>query len=164
MIPEPSSDRRLFLRDLALLLGIPAVLLGSLLVWTRPWEGKRYEVPAGTDVFEVVTGLWDAEDADSFCVAMPHAVTFSPDRKWMMIGRDRPWTLANGEEVDFYYYAVLSWTASSVRGRAQTESATTSMGTPVEWDLILTSESTYVWHRSDWPPWQRTNANYRCPQ
>jgi hypothetical protein len=33
-----SADSRLFLRDLALLLGLPAVALIALLAWWRPWE------------------------------------------------------------------------------------------------------------------------------
>jgi hypothetical protein len=37
-VPLPRSDFSVFLRDLILLLGVPALVLGGLLLWWHPWE------------------------------------------------------------------------------------------------------------------------------
>ena len=44
-----SRDNRLLLRDLLLLLVLPALCLGGLLVWWRPWYHKRFAVDRFTE-------------------------------------------------------------------------------------------------------------------
>ena len=48
-----SADSRGFLRDLALLLGLPALGISLLLAWWRPWDQLPYEThPASAPLFE----------------------------------------------------------------------------------------------------------------
>jgi hypothetical protein len=163
---EPhSADRRAFLRDIGLLVGLPFVASIALLVWVAPWT-PRYEVPADTDIFAVATGTWDwtTSPADSFCVARRHTIAFSDDRRVMTITQNEPWTDSAGVVHQVSIYDLSEHTRRHVRGQIRGETRLTDAGAPVVWDLVLTSADTYKWHRADWS-WSfgYTATVRRCP-
>jgi hypothetical protein len=163
----PSPDRaeqRRFLRDLALLLGVPGLVVGAMVMWTKPWRliAEPYTAPAG-DVFAVAAGTWDWAGADGFCQKDPHTITFSPDRALMTLTPRQPWTDSTGTVHERFEYDVQEYTAGHIRGRIRGETRMTEQGEPVVWDLVLVGPNTYRWHRTDWPLGMLTNPVHRCP-
>lgn len=158
------AHERAFLRDVALLLGVPLLVLGGLLVWWAPWK-PEWEVPADTDVFAVAEGTWDWTTAptDSFCVARRHTVAFSPDRRVMTIAQSEPWTDSTGRQHQVAVYDIAEHSRHHLRGRIRGETRLTDDGVPVVWDLVLTSRDSYRWHRTDWSSVGHTAAIRRCP-
>ena len=73
------------------------------------------------------------------------------------------WTDSTGVDSTVTEYAIQRFTGSSIRGAIQGETRLTEAGKPVVWDLVLTSEDSYQWHRTDWLPCQRTGTIKRCP-
>jgi hypothetical protein len=155
-----ADRRRIFLRDSALLLAL-VVIAGGGLVWWKPWA-PDYEVPPDTDIFATAAGTWDwtTAPADSFCVAQRHTVAFSPDRRVMTITH---WTDSDGTVHQVSVYDLSEHSRHHVRGRIRDETRLTDAGTPVVWDLVLTSADSYQWHRTDWPAFAYTPAIRRCP-
>ena len=159
--PRPdSSITRRFLRDIALLFGIPLVLLAALVLWWAPWES--YAVPAGMSIFDVAKGTWDWDDADEFCVDNPHTIEFSSDSSVMIISREQPWLDTEGVEHRVAEYDIWEHSADRIRGRIRGETRLTESGEPVVWDLVLTSQDSYHWHRTDWAPSNFTKTVRRC--
>jgi hypothetical protein len=159
-----ATDTRLFLRDLALLLGLPALLVvGGLALW-RPWEVRRFAADSADAVFDLAAGVWDWQAADSFCVRNPHRVWFSPDRSHMYIYYTRPWTDSLGNSDSGAVYQIRQHSASHIRGFILDETRRTPTGELVVWDLVLTSPNSYAWHRTDWEPGAYTKPIDRCPE
>jgi hypothetical protein len=157
-----TNDTRLFLRDLALLLGIPALLVvGGLALW-RPWEVRRFAAGSPEEVFGIAAGVWDWHDADSFCVSNPHRIWFSTDRSRMYIYYTQPWTDSLGGTDSGAVYEIREHSASHIRGFILDETRRTPAGELVVWDLVLTSPNSYAWHRTDWEPGGLTKEINRC--
>jgi hypothetical protein len=158
-----TPDLKAFVRDAAILLGIPLLATIGLVVWWAPWELAGYRVPPPRDVFSVAAGTWDWAGADSFCVADPHRIWFSPDHSIMYLADRRPWKDSAGTEHRVTEYAIQMHTPSTIRGAIRGETRLTDSGVPVVWDLVLTSEGSYRWHRTDWPRTGMTKQVLRCP-
>ena len=161
---RPPSEQPRFLRDLALLLGIPGLLFILLVVWWRPWDriAEPYAAPDG-DVFAAAAGIWDWEGAEEFCRKDPHTIAFSEDRALMTLVSREPWTDSSGTVHQATEYEVLEHSAGRVRGRIRGEDRRTADGEPVIWDLVLVDANTYRWHRTDWPLGGFTKPVHRCP-
>lgn len=161
-------DRRVFLRDMALILGLPLGIVIALLAWWQP-SGPDYEVEAGADVFAVAAGTWDWAGAEGFCKKNPHTLSFSRDRSVMVYTQSEPWTESwkpwtdkAGQEHRVAEYDIQGHTKSRIRGRIRGELRMTNDREPVVWDLVLTSRDSYRWHRTDWSPGATTGEIRRC--
>jgi len=159
-----SSPHRAFLRDLALLLGVPGVLLAVILTWWQPWRRllEPWAVPAGRDIFAVVAGTWDWAEAEEFCRKNPHTISFSSDRAVMTLRSPEPYTDSAGVQHWVTEYDIQEHTRGRIRGLIRGETRRTAGGEPVVWDLILTDANTYRWHRTDWPLGGFTKPVRRC--
>jgi hypothetical protein len=154
------SEGRRFARDLALLLGIPFVIVVGLVFWWGPW--RTYHAPSGSTVFDVVAGTWDWEGAEGFCETNPHTVAFSPDRKVMILTHKEPWEDDEGTKHQVTEYDIQEHEDDRIRGLIRGEPRRTDDGHPVVWDLVLVSADGYRWRRTDWPLLGRTNVVKRC--
>ena len=154
-----SADRR-FARDLALLFGIPLVIIVALVIWWGP--RRTYAAPPGSSVFEVATGTWDWEQAEEFCEKNPHTIGFSPDSSVMILTHKEPWTDGAGVEHRVAEYDIWEHTRNRIRGRIRGELRLTESGEPVVWDLVLSSPDAFRWHRTDWVPLSYTPTVRRC--
>jgi hypothetical protein len=155
-------EGRRFVRDLALLLGVPFVIIAGLVWWWGPW--RTYHAPAGSTVLDVATGTWDWEGAEGFCEKNPHTIAFSPDRKVMTLTHKEGWEDEEGKQHQVTEYDILEHDDDRIQGRIRGETRRTDDGQPVVWDLVLMSADGYSRHRTDWPPLGRTNLVKRCTQ
>ena len=158
---DREAERRAFLRDLALLLGVPfagiVILLG---VW-QPWR-PSFELAGDTDIYAVAAGTWDWAGADAFCQRNPHTISFSADRKVMTYRQSEAWTDGAGVSHQEAEYDLQEVSRRHLRGRIRGELRRTDAGEPVVWDLVLTSDDSYRWHRTDWPFWAYSDDVRRC--
>ena len=166
MSTTPDDDRR-FRRNVSilLLLDIAAVLF-LVYNWeslTAALNAKPYAAASPDEVFSVAAGTWDWTAADSLCVKNPHTISFSSDRSKMFIAHRQPWTDSAKVSHRVSTYLLESHSASEIRGAIVGETRRTVAGEPVVWDLVLTSPSTYAWHRTDWLAGAVTNRVIRCP-
>jgi hypothetical protein len=156
------AGRKALGRAVLALLGIPAVLLGVLLAWWKPWK-EVYDVPSNRSIFDVVAGKWDWRGAEEHCIKDPHWVGFSADHKVMILTYKESWTDSLGAEHRSAEYDIQVVTTHHIRGLIRGETRLTEKGTPVVWDLVLTSPNSYRWHRTDWADGEYTKVVDRCP-
>lgn len=156
------AERQAFLRDLALLLGLPFIATVGLLALWRPWEAPTFDLPADTDIYMLAAGSWDWSGAEGFCEKNPHTISFSPDRKLMTIRHREPWTDSAGVIHWAAEYDLQEASRRHLRGQIRGELRRTATGDPVVWDLVPTSRNSYRWHRVDWPSWTLTGEVRRC--
>ena len=121
---------------------------------------RPYEVPAGTDIFAVAEGTWDWAGQPGTCRDNPHRISFSPDRRQMVLSYRVPFDSVTGKQVSTY--DILLVTRHGIRGSIVDETRRTPDGDLVVWDLVLTSPTTYRWHRTDWPAAGYTPELIRC--
>ncbi len=162
-MPAAHPDQRAFARDLLLILGLPALGVAALaaMFWPRP--KAPYDTGRADGPFEVTRGAWDWSTDDSLCLRNPHSIRFSRDRRLMYIAFRVPWTDSTGAPHRVATYEVLASSSSHIRGAIRGETRTTDTGVPVVWDLVLTSDSSYAWHRTDWAEGAQTAEVLRCP-
>ena len=141
---------------IGLLLPIPVFLLFRSLT-------KGYEPPPGTDVYTLVRGTWAWTTADTNCRTNPQTISFTPDRKGMIITLAHPYKHTDGTFNSVAYYDILRVTPNSIRGAIRGESRLTADSEPVVWDLVLESPNRFAWHRTDWANWEHTRDLQRCP-
>lgn len=154
-------EENTFLRDLALLIGLPLVGVIALLAWQRPWNAG-YEVTGDTDVFAVAAGTWDWTGAEGFCADNPHTISFSPDRSVMTIVPRKPWVDSSGVETAKAEYDIQGHDENHIRGLMRGETRLTDSGEPMVWDLVLTSGASYRWRGTEWVPGGYTDEVRRC--
>lgn len=143
----------------ALVLG-PTLI--AALVATYMYATRTYEVPAETDIFTVVTGKWAWTTADSNCRTDPHTITFTSDRRGMIITEANPYRLSDGRLDTVAFYDILAHDRRSIRGAIRGETRLTDDSQLVVWDLVLRSRDRYSWHRTDWEPGAYTRDIERC--
>src|SRR5690606_5941590 len=91
-----TPDGKAFLRDLALLVGLPLAIAIGLSAWLVPWGALLAELdvspyaPPDGDVFAVAEGRWDWTTGDTFCEDSHHRIRFSADRATMIIEHAGP--------------------------------------------------------------------------
>ena len=120
---------------------------------------KEYDVPPGESIFETVSGVWGWQTQELGCATNPETIRFTDDHSQMLLGHIRP--DSNGIQ-HVTRYDVLGVTASRVRVRIVGETRTMEGGTPVVWELVLTSRDSYRWHRVDMPSRVMTKDIERC--
>jgi hypothetical protein len=163
-----SKGQDAFIRDVALLLGIPLVAIFAigmtLLALWSPWRIETYQAPSGTSVTELVAGVWDGDDAPDRCVANPHRIGFSPDTLLMVVTHKEPWTDSTGVRRQIAEYDILQVSADRIRGQIRGETQMTSAGEPVVWEVVLVSPNSYRWRRTDLGVFGFTGSVSRCPE
>lgn len=151
-----------FLRDLSLLLGIPAIGF-FLLIWQwHPWYRTPFELPSRDQMFTTLPGTWDWRSDSIPCGPMRHTISFTADHQLMVIRAVTPWTDSSGVKDSVAEYEIRRVTRSSIRAYIRGETRRTPGGRPVVWDLVLTSPDSYTWHRTDWLSWGQTGEIRRC--
>ena len=155
-----SSRIHSILPRVALASGLAIPILGVLVY--RAFT-TTFTPPPGTDVFTLAEGTWAWTTADSNCRTDPERITFTADRKGMIITLARPYKLADGTLDSVAYYDILDVTPNSIRGAIRGETRLTADSQPVVWDLVIKSPSRFAWHRTDWSRWMTTRELRRCP-
>jgi hypothetical protein len=158
----PSPGAR-FVRDLAVLFGVPAIIVALLLWHWHPWTVDRYEAGPSEDIFRVVAGTWDWETDSVPCGEMTHTISFSADHRLLFLNAETPWTGPDGGKHSSAEYEIRDVSRSHIRGFMRGETRRTSTGALVVWDLVLTSPNSYAWRRTDWWPSNLTEQITRCP-
>ncbi len=128
-----------------------AVLLVSVVAATPLLQG---------DVFARVTGTWRWDNRPKDCQDDPHTISFTPDHSQMILSY-RP---TKEDTLREYTYDIVATGPQVIRGRIRDETRRDSTGALVVWDLVLLNDSTYCWHRADWPTDGCTRSNVRCPR
>ena len=154
----PSSIHS-FLPRLAL---IAAPLVVGATVYAVISLTRPYDVPAETDIFQVVTGKWAWTGPANPCDSDPHTIAFSSDRTEMLITHAQAFRGADGQFDSVTHYKILAHTRGWIRGAIPGETRLTDQGNPVIWDLVLRSPNTYAWHRTDWGWGESTRNIQRC--
>jgi hypothetical protein len=109
------------------------------------WYSRPYDVPPGSDIFEVVTGRWAWTSDSARCTTNWHRISFTPDRRVMTIASSKPYQGADGKFDSVAVYDIQAHTTSWIRGAIRGEQRPTNDGRPVVWDLVLRSPDRYVW-------------------
>ncbi|HWH02164.1 MAG TPA: hypothetical protein VN674_00615 [Gemmatimonadales bacterium] len=143
----------------AIVLGLPTIAGG---VWYVMSVTAPYEAPAGKTVFDVAQGVWKWTTSDSSCLQVRHTISFTPDRKVMIITHNKSYPTDHGTRDSVSYYDILRYDRSSIEGAIRGETRRTSKGALVVWDLVLKGPDTYAWHRTDWLPRSTTASVRRC--
>lgn len=137
--------------------GLGLAAIASTLLSSCTPELERYYVPDGQDIRSVVTGTWDWTTARQVCGTNAQTISFSIP--------DATMTITYAEAVDDRpdtVYDVVELTQSYVRGEIRGEARLTDEGVPVVWDLVLLSDSSFCWQRTDWQRDDCTETLARC--
>jgi hypothetical protein len=144
---------------IAVALALPLLAGG---VGAYVWLTRSYEVPEGSDVFEVAAGRWAWTTDSTDCTTEWHTISFSPDRQVMTITNSEPYERPDGMLDSVAVYDVVEHTRGRIRGAIRGETRLTADSQPVVWDLVLRSEDRYAWHRTDWIRGGLTREIQRC--
>ena len=99
----------------------------------------------------------------------PHEISFTPDRRTLILTFRRPPELADGLKPDPHQplqvrYEVREHSRRSLRVFLvqPPEARRTHQGRLVVWDLVLFGRDTYRWRQTDWPTGEYTRQVVRC--
>jgi hypothetical protein len=158
---EPPAEKRRRWRRLTVrsLVAVLAVIVALVAYGLWSMHVTPYSVPEGADIRATVAGRW-AWESDTAGCQRAHTIAFAEGGKVM--------TITSGEigaTDPVTTYDILSASRSTIRGAIRGEKRMTDRGTPVVWDLVLTSPDDYRWKRTDWSatPWSYTGSIRRCP-
>jgi hypothetical protein len=129
-------------------------------------EAEPSPATAG-EVFSLAVGTWDWWRGDSTCLGNPHEVTFSSDRREMLLTFKAPIDTSTGKRVVRYRILevgphLFPEPAHVVRASMEGETRRTTGGDLVIWDLVLATPNRYHWHRTDWEAGAVTRPIVRC--
>jgi hypothetical protein len=118
-------------------------------------------------VFDLAVGTWDWAKGDSTCQGDRHGISFSPDRREMLLTFDESLDTASKQRVVTYRILAAGSKIHPevpfvIRAAMEGETRRTDAGELVVWDLILATPNRYHWHRTDWPNLAITGAIIRC--
>ena len=137
-----------------------AFIAGVIALLQSLFGVRPYDVPAGTDIFTVVEGTWDWSGSPGVCRDNPHRITFSSDRREMVLAFEQPLDSVSG--VRTASYDIRDTTRHSIRGFMAGETRQSTTGGLIVWDLVLTSPNSYRWRGTDWPRGSYTPEVVRC--
>lgn len=145
----------------AIAAGLLGLVVAPAVVYRR--FVHAYDVPAGSDIFEVVQGKWALLGSAGSCDTNAVTIRFTRDHADLILQSPHP--LRGTDEVvdSITRYPLLGHTRHSIRVVRRGETRLGADGTPVVWDLVLRSPNSYSWHRSDWLPITFTRELQRCP-
>jgi len=119
------------------------------------------DYPFSRPIRDLVAGDWSAGS----CSGVFQRFTFSEDGTQMFavpsVGflADTP----ESQPREVAIYNVLDESGRILRMQIEDESRRTDDGRVVVWDLVLLSEDSFCWHRTDWRPGGCTRPLTRCP-
>jgi hypothetical protein len=145
------------------ILGSLAAMVIALTGWAL-WRVSHpdYVFSNNRSLEDNLSGRWDWTTETTPCADSAHTIAFSSDGKVMTITQEQPVVDSTGRDWTVATYDILSKTLSRIRGVIRGERRLTDDGAPVVWDLVVVDANTYVWHRTDWPPWGYTARVIRC--
>ena len=118
-------------------------------------------------VFDLAVGTWDWAKGDSTCLGNKHRISFSPNRREILLTFEEPLDTTSNDRV--FTYRILAAGSKIhrelpfvIRAAMEGETRKTDAGDLVVWDLILATPNRYHWHRTDWPNLGITGAIIRC--
>jgi len=136
-----------------------AFVAGLLALLQSLFGVRPYDVPACTDIFTLVEGTWDWTGRPGTCRDNPHRISFSGDRREMVLTFAQPFDSAGARIAT---YDVRDTTRHSIRGFMAGETRPATAGGLIVWDLVLTSPNSYRWRGTDWPKGSYTTEVVRC--
>jgi len=118
-------------------------------------------------VFDLAVGTWDWAKGDSTCLGNKHRISFSADRREMLLTFEEPLDTTSNQRVVIYRILAAGSGIHPeipfvIRAAMEGETRRTDAGDPVVWDLIMATPHRYHWHRTDWPNLGITGAILRC--
>jgi len=120
--------------------------------------------PTGvTDPFALVEGTWDWANRPGSCKDNPQTLTLSGDRTKVILEFKKPVTNAAGKPQKSEVYKILDARLRLLHTVVEGEPRKDRAGQPLTYDFLFASESSFCWHRSDWPKGQCTKMMVRCP-
>lgn len=111
------------------------------------------------DLRNIAAGTWGFPLTQASCSDNPHLLIFSNMGRTMTM---RYTVSLDGNEPTQATYEVLNTGSDFIRMRKVNEAERTDGGELVVWDLVLLSEDSYCWHRTDWQPKGCTQPVIRC--
>ena len=113
-------------------------------------------------IAEVLRGVWDWEEAPKRCQDNPHSISFTTGGSRMEVRHPKGAVVGSKAPEVVTVYRVLAEGPRALRMEIVGETRRTERGDPVVWDLILLSDDSYCWRRTDWPPQGCTGRVLRC--
>jgi hypothetical protein len=155
-------------RGALILLSVLSCASGSAVAQSKPADSQSPEAPNSAPFYpfsrpirELVAGDWSAGS----CSESFQRFLFSEDGTKMFavpnIGflTDFP----GGQLREISTYNVLLEYGRILRMEIEDEERRTADGRVVVWDLVLLSEDSFCWHRTDWRQGGCTQPRTRCP-
>jgi hypothetical protein len=131
--------------------------------------GQAKASPVET-IFDRLAGTWDWSGIKGKCRDNPFAISFTPDRQFLVLTYRQPFKPDAGLEVDpnrptEVRYEVRGHTDKAIRVFMvqPQEKRRTDAGNLVIWDVILEGKNRFRWRRTDWPESGGTRVVQRCP-
>lgn len=121
--------------------------------------------PTRENILRSIEGEWDWSTSTLVCGPRRHTIRVAPDGKTFTLSYE-----ARGDEeasVTLYHIigvgpGIVTDAPHTVRARIEGETRMAPTGNPVVWDLVLSAQDAYGWHRTDWDEDGRTPAIVRC--
>lgn len=137
---------------MAAVLFLPAAGLGQTTA-PAPKPPAQSRKPS---VYGLAEGTWDYAHGDSTCLGNRHTISFSPDRKEMLLTFEQPADSATNQRVFRYRITaagagILADLPFVIRAKMEGETRKTNSGELVVWDLVMATPNRYHWHRTDSP-------------
>jgi hypothetical protein len=116
-----------------------------------------------TDPLALVEGTWGYTEGPRSCQNNPQTTTLSPDRTTVKLEFRKAEINAAGKPQKSEVYKILDARARLLHTVVEGEPRKDKNGQPLMYDFLFASESSFCFHRSDWPKGQCTKMLVRCP-
>jgi hypothetical protein len=131
-----------------------AALIGTLVVLCAACSRGPYKQLVGT---------WDWAEVPGSCTDNPFAISFSPDKRFMILTYRHP---VEGAALpgSVFKYEIRGHTRSTLHTAIvdPPEVRRTEAGELVEWDVVLTGRDEFRWREVHWIPGDVTKKLVRC--
>jgi hypothetical protein len=121
--------------------------------------------PTRENILRSIEGEWDWSTSTHVCGPNRHTIKVAPDGQSFSLSY-----LADSDPdstLTLYHIisvgpGIVTDAPHTVRARIEGETRLAPSGRPVVWDLVLSAQDAYGWHRTDWDEDGRTPAIVRC--
>jgi hypothetical protein len=110
---------------------------------------------------DIASGTWGFDIDGVRCNENFHTINFPESGETMILRYAKG---VEGQPPTEAVYRLLGEGPGFMRMKIEGEKRTTDTGEPVVWDLMLLSQDSYCWHRTDWQEGGCTQPAYRCPE
>jgi hypothetical protein len=114
------------------------------------------------DLYANLTGSWGEASSDDVCERNPEAITFTADKRYMIVERKIFGCATETDCRKTFKYEVLGHTDRYIRVAMENESRVDDDGHPVIWHIVPLDHNTFCWGRDDWPEDGCTPNRKRC--